>query len=788
MKRFLGVLFGIMIAVGAFSMNALAVADEPWFWPIPSSTTINWGYTGSDHLGIDIGANIGAPIYAPTDGTIYKKYTGCVRYGGLGTPCNTAGAGCNPNHGFANVGDCVGYCNFGYGNGICLKTSDGYYVQFCHMQSVNDSLYEGQHVSTGTLLGYVGGSGYATGKHCHYQVGTSEFGGTINPQSISYVYNLKDAMKINNEGDLFYGYLVVTKPWMHIVMNKDTGNVELEPNQAARRTAQGCWRFERQSDGSYIITSIYNGKVLDVYNAASADGTNVGVFTRWGDDNAAQRWFLCKDRTIATKVDLTKRLDVTGGSMVAGSNIQIYSANGSDAQFIYPYKLSADTDVSFPTGMTVDSELIVPEGEEAAIHSTFTPQNSPDIFWGINWSSSDESVATVDNNGVVTGIRAGKATISAVSTFNDNWVSQCEVTVGSLIQVPEISSLNVTGYNVDLSWEASPLSDENDERTYEVNVYKKDALEVPEQTFTGLTGTDLQFTVDTHGDYVVTVTAVNATDDSRSKDASRSFIVLDENWIYYDELPDDLPECEIQYLNHYDSVESAQSPGEGWIRGNSRKIYTDTEVMYSPDPNPLQESDTLVLLGTYYYHYCNRSGRVEHYRTDSYNHEVILDNWNGRFEVVWQGADDNDSRYTVYRLKWLEGDYAGYPATCSEGSDLYYRGYRYQKKSVTTVYTWTKEESWSDELDPEASSVSYRVREVTYENSLALPAGTERIEEEAFMNSTLIEEVIIPDGCVSIESRAFAGCTGLKRVYIPKNAEVADNAFDGCDQLVIIRY
>ena len=589
-------------------------------------------------------------------------------------------------------------------------------------------------------------------------------------------------------GASFDGYLIATKPWIHIVMNKDTENVELESSNAERFTARNCWRFDRQSDGSYIITSLYNGKVLDVDGASSANGTNVQVYTRWGDDNAAQRWFMCTDGTMAPKLDTTKRLDVQSGSMVNGGNIQIYSANGTDAQFIYPYNRTNDSNDPFPTGMTIDSELTVPVGEQATVHSTFTPQNSRNIFWGIEWSSSDKSVATVDNKGVVTGIKAGKATITAVSTFNDHWTAQCEVTVGSLIQVPEISSLTVTGYKVDLSWEASPLTDENDEREYEVNVYKKDALEVPEQTFTGLTGTDLQFTVDSHGDYVVTVTAVNAADGSRSKDSSRAFIVLDEEWLYYDELPEDLPECEIQYLNHYDSIESAQSPGDGWVRGKSRKIYTDAGIMYSPDPNPLQESDTLVLLGTYYYHYCNGNGTVEHYRTDSFNHEVILDNWDGRFEIVWQGADDSDSRYTVYRLKWLQGEYAGYAASCSEGSDLYYRGYRYQKKNVTTVYTWTKEDSWSEEPDPNADSVSYRVREVTYENKLVLPAGTERIEQEAFLNNTSIEEVTVPEGCANIESRAFAGCTGLKRVYIPNNTEVADDAFEGCGQVVIIRY
>ena len=202
MKRLLGVLLGIMLAVCVFSTEVMAVASEPWYWPVPDSTGLNTSFS-SGHPGVDIGAAVGAPIYAPKDGTIYRKYTGCVRYGGLatGTPCKSAGAGCNPNHGFGTSSPCIGYCNYGYGNGICLRTSDGYYVQFAHMQSVNNSLSEGQAVARGTLLGYVGGSGCATGKHCHYQVGTSEFGGSINPMSIQYVYSLNGTLDVNGRLD-----------------------------------------------------------------------------------------------------------------------------------------------------------------------------------------------------------------------------------------------------------------------------------------------------------------------------------------------------------------------------------------------------------------------------------------------------------------------------------------------------------------------------------------------------------------------------------------------------------
>ena len=757
----------IMTACCMFCISRKTLAADTWVWPVPS---VGIGQNISTHFGQIIDA-------AP------NGHEGIDIYSGMGTRivASRSGTVCR----VLRENEDIPGIYYGAGNGVVIDHGNGIYSHYIHMSST--AVSTGQYVQAGATIGYMGKSGNADGVHLHFAIATNSNGGggRINNEPGNVTYT---SIQIANEGDSFEGYLIVQKPWLHIVMNKDTGNVEIEPNSAARRTAQGCWRFDRQSDGSYIITSLYNGKVLDVSAASSADGTNVQVYTRWGGDNAAQRWFLCSDGTIATKLDTNKKLDVTGGIMSNGTNIQIFSANGTDAQNIYPYKRTNDSPDPFPSGMTIDEELVVSEGDQAQIHSTFTPQNSRETFLGINWSSSDESIASVDSNGVISGIKAGTATITAVSTFNDQWISQCEVTVESSVQTPEITSLSVAGYNVDLSWEASPPVDDNDVRVYEVCVYKDDNPEVLETTYTDIEETDLQFTVASHGNYRVTVAAVNLADGSRSKDVSRAFTVLDGEWIYYGVLPDDLPECEIQYLNHFKSIESAQSPGEGWVQGASRKIYNDAGVMYSPDPNPLQESDTLVLLGTYYYHYCNRSGSVEHYQTGSYNHEVILDNWDGRFEIVWQGADDSDSRYTVYRLKWLQSEYAGYPATCSEGSDLYYRGYRYQKKTVTTVYTWTKEDYWSEEPDPEASSVSYRVRQATYENRLVLPAGTERIEEEAFINNTSIEEVTVPNDCVNIGSKAFAGCTGLKRAYIPKNAEVADNAFEGCNQVVIIRY
>lgn len=71
--------------------------------------------------------------------------------------------------------------------------------------------------------------------------------------------------------------------------------------------------------------------------------------------------------------------------------------------------------------------LSVPKGKNLQISSTIIPYNATNKT--MNWQSSDNNVATVDAAGVVTGIAAGSATITATTTDGSNLTSSSIVTV-----------------------------------------------------------------------------------------------------------------------------------------------------------------------------------------------------------------------------------------------------------------------------------------------------------------------------------------------------------------------
>ena len=94
---------------------------------------------------------------------------------------------------------------------------------------------------------------------------------------------------------------------------------------------------------------------------------------------------------------------------------------------------SAKTPLSFKTatqpvtGVSLDkATLSLETGKTATLKATVAPTDATNK--GLKWASTDKAIATVDNNGKVTGVKAGSAT--AVATTDDGGkTAEAKVTV-----------------------------------------------------------------------------------------------------------------------------------------------------------------------------------------------------------------------------------------------------------------------------------------------------------------------------------------------------------------------
>ena len=93
------------------------------------------------------------------------------------------------------------------------------------------------------------------------------------------------------------------------------------------------------------------------------------------------------------------------------------------------YALGTKSEQIYTTDITLDQDaLALCPGKTATLSAIAAPENITKP--GINWKSSDESVATVSEDGVVSAVAAGTATISAIAADNEEVTAQCLVTVG----------------------------------------------------------------------------------------------------------------------------------------------------------------------------------------------------------------------------------------------------------------------------------------------------------------------------------------------------------------------
>ena len=130
-------------------------------------------------------------------------------------------------------------------------------------------------------------------------------------------------------------------------------------------------------------------------------------------------------------------------------NVELSSAGDwSDTNYLWFGDISffvPETNIPVKEVTVTPATLELEEGKTGTLTSTTTPSDTTDE---IEWVSSDPSVATV-RDGVVTAVKAGKATITVQVKGNEEISASCEVTVTA--KAPEIETKPYTLNVVDAS-------------------------------------------------------------------------------------------------------------------------------------------------------------------------------------------------------------------------------------------------------------------------------------------------------------------------------------------------
>lgn len=123
-----------------------------YVWPAPGHYTLTSQFyeerTGYYHGGIDIAGSgfMGTTIVAAASGTVISSCNSCT-------------------HNWGKWGSCG--CGGGFGNYVWIDHGGGKATIYAHLSY--HTIYDGQYVTAGQVIGYGGSTGYSTGPHLHFE-------------------------------------------------------------------------------------------------------------------------------------------------------------------------------------------------------------------------------------------------------------------------------------------------------------------------------------------------------------------------------------------------------------------------------------------------------------------------------------------------------------------------------------------------------------------------------------------------------------------------------------------
>lgn len=242
--------------------------------------------------------------------------------------------------------------------------------------------------------------------------------------------------------------------------SSDTSVATVDANGVVTAVNKGTAAITAEADGQSAVCQITVTVPLDSIEITGTTSTLIkGQTTQLGiiynpadtTDSKTVTWS-SSDTNIATVSENGTVTALKAGTVVITANV----GNKTDTYDITVEEINL-------TAIDIKDSTTIHKGETEQLIVTFTPDNATDDKT-VEWSSSDETVVTVDTNGKVIAKSVGGAIITAKA---GNHTAQCVVTVDAPLKeiVSNVSALNmIKNQTAAITYTLNP-TDTTDEKT-----------------------------------------------------------------------------------------------------------------------------------------------------------------------------------------------------------------------------------------------------------------------------------------------------------------------------------
>ena len=233
-------------------------------------------------------------------------------------------------------------------------------------------------------------------------------------------------------------------------------------------TAWGTAAFTAVGEDQTITYEVLTGDFIIVVPFESDTNPNIVFTDQSGND---LNWIQTSPSLVVgqtayyTKADILAKWEAAGGSSTFSELKAINVAATQEAATVTDVALYSTAQRTVPVSdISLDvTELALIKGESETLTVTVEPAEADQ---DVKWTSSEPTVAKVDQTGKVTALKTGTATITVTSTADETKAAECEVTVtnpATAITIPTTASVLV-GKTQTLAVTTTPA--DADELTY----------------------------------------------------------------------------------------------------------------------------------------------------------------------------------------------------------------------------------------------------------------------------------------------------------------------------------